>query len=253
MTTCFYTICDLEIQRGLPNSRNLDFVGFRNSFNRFHPDIDLIVYNRSDLMQRGLTYYNGKATFGRELSEKYDIVVNIDADHLIFERLEDILVGDYDVACPSCFNATDNIVGIKVGSGMRGESSNKWLISENEYLHAGLIASTSKQFWKHYEYLTLKYYDRFFCFESDTLNLAAQLSDFKVKVLDGNFDYRKNRQWYGSSHLGKESLFYIENNKIMCEGKKVVTHHFGYGAGKKLYQDVFRAEVSEFIKTNIVC
>jgi hypothetical protein len=253
MTTCFYTICDLEIQRGLPNSRNLDFVGFRNSFNRFHPDIDLVVYNRSDLMQRGLTYYNGKPTFGKELSEKYDIVVNIDSDFLVFERMEEILAADFEIACPACYNSTYNVVGIKACTGLNGEGEKRWLIDEKDYLHAGLIASTSKQFWEHYEYVTQKHYEKFTCYENDTLNLAAYLYPYNVKILDGSSDYNKNKQWYGISHLGKEKTFYIENNKVMCEGKKVVAHHFGHGSGKQSYQDVFSPEVVEFIKTNIVC
>ena len=72
-------------------------------------------------------------------------------------------------------------------------------------------------------------------------------------MLDGSTDFNKNKQWYGSSHLGKEKTFYIENNKVMCEGKRVVAHHFGHGSGKQSYQDVFSPEVVEFIKTNIVC
>jgi hypothetical protein len=253
MTVCFFTICDSQLQYGLPNSRNLDFIGFKNSFKRFHPEIPLIVFNEKDMADKGVNFYNAKATFGRILSEQYDLVVNIDSDHIVCDRLTEILDGGYEIACPACYNSTYNVVGIKACTGLNGEGEKRWLIDEKDYLHAGLIASTSKQFWKHYEYVTKKHYEKFTCYENDTLNLAAYLYPYNVKVLDGSSDYNKNKQWYGSSHLGKEKTFYIENNKVMCEGKRVVAHHFGHGSGKQSYQDVFSPEVVEFIKTNIVC
>jgi hypothetical protein len=150
MTTCFFTICDSRLQRGLPNDRNLDFNGFVNSFKRFHPEIDLIVFNEADMAREWVNYYNAKSTFGRILSEKYELVVNVDADHYFFDRCEEILLGNYEIACSANFNETNNLVGIKVSSGITGEANKQWLVDEVSFLQGGLIASTSRQFWQHY-------------------------------------------------------------------------------------------------------
>lgn len=245
MTTCFYTICDRALQGGLPNSRNLDFNGFMNSFRKFHSDIEMIVFNEQDMHNRGLNYYNSKAAFGRELSEKYDLVVNTDADHYFMGRCDEILAADYDVACPINFNVTDNLVAINVKSGINGGANEQTLISVQDFLQGGLIASPSKQFWNHYEYAVKKYYDKFHCFENDVLNLVAYLYPYNVKVLDKNC-------FYGCSIIAKEQKCYVENNKIMCEGKPVKAYHFAHGSAKRGYADIFNAEVSEFIKQNII-
>ncbi len=254
MTTCFFTVCDSQLQKGLPNSRNLDFKGFINSFKRFHAEIPLIIFDETHLAKYGLNYLNAKATLGRVLSEEFDLVVNIDADHIVMDRLDEILNVDYDLAAPANFNQTDNLVGIKVSSGITGEANKNWLINEVEFLQGGLIASANRGFWQHYEYTTKKYYDKFHCYENDILNLVAYLYPYKVKVLDGHCDYRRpeHTQWFGCSIISKEKKCYIENGKIMLEGKLVKLYHFAHGSAKKRYDQVFNEEVSKFIKENII-
>jgi len=254
MKIAFFTICDSILQKGLPNSRNLDFAGFMNSFRRFHPELEMIIYDEKDMAREGVNYYSAKATFGRILSEKYDLVVNIDADHYVFDRMEEILAGDYDLSCPANFNETDNLVGIKVSSGITGEANKTWLVDEVQFLQGGLIASTSRGFWVHYEYAVNKHYKKFHCYENDVLNLVAYSYPYKVKVLDGDCDYRKpeHKQWYGCSVINKEKNAYVENGKIMLEGKPVKAYHFAFGSAKRRYFDIFNPEVSEFIKNNII-
>jgi hypothetical protein len=254
MKTIFFTICDSQIQKREVNSRNLDFRGFMNSFKKFHPDIEMKVFDEHDMANMRVNYYNAKATFGQLLSKDYDLVVNVDSDHYFFDRCEEILTGDYDVACPANFNETNNLVGIKVSSGITGEGNKNWIVTEEEFLQGGLIASPSKQFWNHYKHTTDKYYDKFVCFENDILNLVAYLYPYKVRVLDGHCDYRNplHTRWYGCSIINKEKKCIVENGKITCEGKPVKAYHFAHGGGKRKYTDVFSQEVSQFIKTNII-
>lgn len=253
MKTVFFSVCDSKLQQGLPNSRNLDFAGFVNSFKKFHSDIPLIVFDERDLKKHNLNYLNAKATFGRILSEEYDLVVNVDADTYVLAPLDEILLADYDVACPANFNQTDNLVGIKVSSGITGNGNPNWLVSEVEFLQGGLIASPSKQFWKHYEYATQKHYNKFVCFENDVLNIVAHTYPYKVKVLDGHYDYRfaGHNCFYGCSIISKEKNCYIENDKLMCEGKPVKCYHFAHGSAKKKYQDVFPESTHSFIQSII--
>lgn len=255
MSVIFYTICDTTLQQGLPNSRSLDFIGFMNSFKRFHPDIEMRVFNENDLAQRGLNYYNAKATLGRELSQQYDLVVNIDADHYIFARLDEILAADYDVACPANFNQTDNLVGISVMSGINGQSNPTILISNQEYLQGGLIASPNKQFWRHYEFVTKLYYSRFVCRENDTLNLVAQLYPYKVKVLDGDVDFNSPNHYcyYGCGIYPIEKYCDVKDNQLICDGKHVKAYHFAHGGGKRSYKEVFPESTHAYIKSIIEC
>lgn len=253
MRIVFFTICDTKLQHGLPNSRNLDFKGFVNSFKKFHPDIELKIFDESDMAKHNVNYYNAKATFGRILSEEYDLVVNVDADHYIFSRLDEILLADYDVACPANFNETDNLVGIKVSSGITGNGNPNWLVDEKEFLQGGLIASPSKAFWNHYKHITDLHYKKFVCFENDTLNIAAYTYPYKVKILDGSTDFNSSEKtsWYGCSIINKESKCYIENEMLMCENKPVKAYHFAHGSAKKKFTDVFPQETHSFIQTII--
>jgi hypothetical protein len=254
LKTAFFTVCDSKLQKGLPNSRNLDFVGFMNSFKMFHPDIPMIVFDETDMDKHGVNFYSAKATFGRILSKEYDLVVNVDSDHYFFDRCEEILKGDYDIACPANFNITDNLVGINVKSGINGASNEQILISVVDFLQGGLIASPNKQFWKHYEHAVNKYYNKFVCFENDVLNLVAYLYPYEVKILEGATDFRmKGRTcWYGCSIIGREKDCYIQNDLIMLDGLPVKAYHFAHGGGKKKYHEVFNESVSNFIKQNII-
>lgn len=254
MKICFFTICDSEIQSNSDNSRNLDFAGFVNSFKKFHPEIHLKVFSEDMLHEMGLNYYNAKGPLGLLLARQgYDLVVNVDSDHYWFDRCDEILSADYDVAAPANFNITNNLVGIKVSSGITGNGKHDWIVNEVEFLQGGIIASPNIKFWEHYAYATKKHFDKFVCFENDVLNLIAHTSPYKIKVLDGHYDYRYggHTQWYGCSIIGKEKSCYMENGKVMCDGKPVKAYHFAHGSAKKKYTDIFSPEVCEFIKTII--
>lgn len=245
MKTCFFTIVDTKLQKGLPNSRNLDFIGFKNSLAKFHNNIPLIVFDETDLAKHGVNWYCAKATFGLILSEEYDLVINIDSDTYIFAPLDEIINGGYDIACPINFNVTDNLVAINVKSGINGGANEQTLISVKDFLQGGLIASSSKQFWQHYKYASDKYYSKFVCFENDILNLVAYLYPYKVKILDDDC-------YYGCSIIAKESKCYVvasENkDELWCDDKQVKAYHFAHGGAKKHYTEVFPKETHLFIQ-----
>ena len=253
MKIAFYTICDNKL-RNLPNSRNLDFQGFMNSFKKFHPEIPMFVYDSADMAKHGVNYYNAKPIFGKVLSEEYDLVVNVDADHYFFSRCDQILKVDYDVACPANYNETDNLVGIKTTSGINGDGKSTWLVDTKQFLQGGLIASPNKKFWEHYEYATKHYWHNFVCLENDVLNLIAHTTPYNVKYLDGHYNFLDSRHtcWYGCGIINKEMKAVIQDDKIMVEGKPIKAYHFAHGAAKKKYQDVFPEHTHSFIK-NCIC
>jgi len=184
-----------------------------NSFKRFHPDIDLVVFRQDTIdkvfKEKNINFYQAKPTFEKLLTDKYDLIVNIDCDHIIIGRLDEILKGDYDIGAPWNFNDYEN-----------ASFEN---ITEKMYLQAGIVASTNKKFWDKWEEMN-KNAMRYLRKENDIFNLLVYNEmKLKVKIFD------KNKDYYGCKSLGREPEFYIENNKLMCRGEQVFVYHFARG------------------------
>ena len=188
---------------------------FINSFKRFHPDIDLVVF-RQDMIdkvfkEKGINFYQAKPTFAKLLTSKYDLIVNIDADTVITGRLTEVFDKvDYEVGAAWNFNDYEN-----------ASFEN---ITEEMYLQAGMVASTSKMFWTVWEVENLeamKYLRK----ENDILNLVVynHMPELTLKIFD------KKKDYYGCKSLGREPQFYIDNDKLMCRQEQVLAYHFARG------------------------
>lgn len=188
---------------------------FINSFKRFHPDIDLVVFRQDTVdklfKEKNINWYQAKPFFAELLEDKYDLIVNIDADHIILDRMTEVFDKvDYEVGMPINFNDYEN-----------ASFEN---ITEEMYLQAGMVASTSKKFWATWREANkdaMKYLRK----ENDIVNLVIynQMPELKLKVFD------KDRNYYGCKSLGREPVFYIENDKTMCRGEQVVSYHYARG------------------------
>jgi hypothetical protein len=186
-----------------------------NSFKKFHPDIDLVIF-RQDVAdklfkEKGINWYNAKPYFAELLEPYYDLIVNMDADHVVTGRMTEIFDNvDYDIAGPSNFNDYEN---------MTVEN-----ITEDMYIQGGMVASTSHEFWKVYreENVNAKKYR---CRENDIFNLIVynKLPHLKFKMVD------KDKDYYGCKSLNREGEFYIENDKLMCRGEQVLAYHNAKG------------------------
>jgi len=188
---------------------------FINSFKRFHPDIDLIVF-RQDMIdkvfkEKGINFYQAKPTFAKLLTDKYDLICNMDADHVVCGRLTEIFDNaDYDIGCPWNYNDYEN--------------ASFDHITEEMYLQAGIVASTNKAFWSVWEEANkdaMKYLRK----ENDIVNLVAydKKYEWQLKIFD------KQRDYYGCKSLGREPEFYIEDDKLMCRGEQILAYHFARG------------------------
>lgn len=186
-----------------------------NSFRRFHPDIDLIVF-RQDVIdklfkEKNINWYQAKPYFAELLMDKYDLVVNIDADTIILDRLTEVFDNvDYDVAMPWNYNDYENAAFDN--------------ITEEMYLQAGMVASTSKEFWKNWQIFNrdaMKYLRK----ENDTVNLLIynHMPHLKLKILD------KDKDYYGCKSLGREPQFSVKNGRTYCRGEQVKAYHFARG------------------------
>lgn len=190
---------------------------FINSFKRFHPDIDLVVF-RQDVIdklfkKKGINWYQAKPYLAELLFDKYNLVCNIDADTIILDRLTKVFDDtDYDVGAVLNFNDYEN-----------ASFEN---ISEEMYLQAGMVASTKKEFWLEWQKMNdeaMKYLRK----ENDTLNLLIynKLPDLSLRIFD------KDRDYYGCKSLGREPLFYIKDGKTYCskDDGQVIAYHFARG------------------------
>lgn len=188
---------------------------FINSFKKFHPDIDLVVFRQDTVdklfPEKGINWYQAKPFFAELLMDKYDLVVNMDADHVVTGRMTEVFDNvDYDVAMPWNYNDYENAAFEN--------------ITEKMYLQAGMVASTSRKFWLKWQEMNkdaMNYLRK----ENDTVNLLIynEMPELKLKILDEKKDY------YGCKALGREPEFYIENDKLMCRGEQILAYHFARG------------------------
>lgn len=253
--TVFFTIIGATHYHGC---RTDDFI---KSFKHFHPDIDLVVFKQAEIDELfstnpKLNFYNSKATFAKKLYNQYDLVVNIDADHLILGRLSEILVGDYDVAIPTNFNSWLNSgIGTTSFANTCGVFSSNQLIPFEKYIQGGLIASTSKLFWDQYEHASLNYSDLFGNKENDILNILCHMLPYNVKVLEGHWEYTHPdfECYYGCSSLARESQIVVNNGGLELDGKPVKAYHFARGGVNKPHpSELFTSSVVEFIYKNVL-
>lgn len=209
-----------------------------NSFKRFHPEIDLVVF-RQDIIDKtfkktGCNWFTAKPTFAKLLTPHYDLIVNIDADHVITGRLDEVLKEDYEIGAPSNLNDYENASFDNITAEM--------------YVHAGLIASRNKKFWDIWEEANknaMKYIRK----ENDILNILwynhPQVKKMKRKVFD------KKKDYYGCKSLGREGEFYMKDDKLMCRKEQVKAYHHAKGnALPKLQFDKmgFTPEVVKYLK-----
>lgn len=186
-----------------------------NSFKRFHPDIDLVVF-RQDVVdklfkEKNINWYQAKPFFAELLEDQYDLIVNIDADHFISGRLTEVFDNvDYEVGAAWNFNDYEN-----------ASFEN---ITEEMYLQAGMVASTSKKFWSAWRRANSKAMN-YLRKENDILNLVAYniMPELKLKIFD------KEKDYYGCKSLGREPEFYVEDDKLMCRGEQIKAYHFARG------------------------
>jgi hypothetical protein len=185
-----------------------------NSFKRFHPDIDLVVFRQNTVdklfKEKDINWYQAKPYFA-ELLFDYDLICNIDADTVITGRMGQVFDDtDYDVGAAWNFNDYEN-----------ASFEN---ITEVMYLQAGMVASTSKEFWKKWQVINktaMKYLRK----ENDTLNLLVynEMPQLKLRIFD------KDKDYYGCKSLGREPQMYIENDKLMLRNEQVLAYHFARG------------------------
>ncbi len=220
-----------------------------NSFKKFHPDIPLVIFRKDQvekiidperkLMGGAVNWLNAKPMFAKLLTDKFELVVNIDADSVVLGRLDEVLTGDYDVGSVVNFNDYENV-----------SVEN---ITEEMYLQAGLVASRRPEFWDIWMDKSLKENWHLRCAENDTLNLVVYNElvpqGWKLKVFD------KTKDYMGCKLLGREKECELKQGGVMCRGEKVLLYHAAKGprnlpklSPEKLLSYGFNHQVVSFIR-----
>jgi len=195
------------------------------SFKHFHPDIPFKVFSQSDINEAKEKYGQTPlyGIFGAKLANQCDLLIQIDADSIVCDRIDEVLKGDYEVA------------GVLNGSN-EGFQTTGVGIGQVQYLNAGLVASTLKAFWTEWKEKTLKDWKKYRYGEQDIFNHIFYSGKYKTKVLDPI----EGDVYYGSSSCGQWDKTYVvsKGEKIMLNGKTVKVIHFAGQASQKKFNFV---------------
>lgn len=214
---------------------------FVNSFKYFHPDIPVVVF-RGDTVNRmfaqhGLNWLIAKAAFARLLYEEYELVVNMDADHVVTGYMEAVFGRTYDVGAPWNYNDYQNAVYGNIAPDM--------------YLQGGLVASRSMRFWEIYDKNSRDHWRDWRSHENNTLNMIWY-NDPEVMAMN-RLVFDRDRDYYGCKSLNREGEFYLQDGLLWCRGERVMCYHHAKGGAAlpKLVFDTmpFSPPVREWLKT----
>jgi hypothetical protein len=190
---------------------------FINTFKRFHPDIPLVVF-RQDMIdkifaEKKINFYMAKPTFAKLLTDKYDLVVNIDADTVVTGRMVNVFDKEYHVG--GAWNKNDY------------EDASFDEITPEMYVQAGLVGSREPHFWDIWEEAN-KDAMQYIRQENDVLN-AIWYRHPDMKHLN-KVIYDKDEDYYGCKSLGREQEFEVYSDALWCRGEQVVAYHHAKGA-----------------------
>lgn len=237
MSTVVFTVADNNY---LPYAKMLE-----RSFKYFHPDIDFVIFGEEDIktVPYSEPYYRNKAFFGKQLAEKYDLVVNIDADSIVVDSLSDLFDAPYDVG--SVLNNA-----ITIPDPLQRQIVGLDRTNPMFYVNAGLVASRSKRFWNWWDDLNQRhFFGQYQMREQDTLNMIFFYGDLHCVNFDNSPDV------FGLWLNGYWPQAVLEDGKIILpedvlKAKKTfkVLHWAGGASAAKMnYRTRFSEEVAERI------
>ena len=188
-----------------------------NSFKKFHSDIPMFYYGQGEIdkaLEDGFQMGRLAPYFGSKLSKDYEIVVSIESDNIVCDKMLEILEGDYEVAMG--LNNYEGLLGYELPE-----------VSRTKYLNTGIVASKSERFWELWKKLNLTHADRYRFVEQDVVNNMLEFNDFNVKILD------KDRVFYSSSIRKVWEQMEVRNDKIYCADRLVRVIHWAGGNNNK--------------------
>lgn len=209
--------------------RNVKFnMQFINSFNKFHPDIEIRFFPTDGSPDY---YYRAKPIIACQLFEEgYEYVILADNDQIIIGSLNDILNDEDEFDVGVVLNDPSYPINLLDGI--------------SPYFNNGLVLLKSHEFAKHWKRLCFTPHFKNFQFrEQDLLNImCSDYMNYKVKMIE-------TEKLYGECAKPFWAQAYLEEGKIFIDtqfGKKqLCIIHFGGGntPDKGNYKIRFKPEV----------
>jgi len=237
MKTIAYTIAD---KANKPHADKMI-----TSFHKFHPDIEVIVYNEKDIGNQ-VNYYRSTPLFAKELIKKYNLVLKLDADQIITGSLDYLFSEEYDVATVMNFNRVDPPKYGQVGV---------FDIAPPMYMNCGLVAMRSKKFIDHWWDLCNSFhFENLQYKEQDLLNILVYYGDYVVECLDYPNKVKDYHAWHGLVSKGEYNRMIMRDGKLILpkakdrypeEDKEIKVLHAAGGGGDKKIGDCYRLYFNE--------
>lgn len=223
------------------------------SFEKFHPDEELILFSDEEVKATGdkEIFYRATPRFAKELFERgYTEVCKLDSDQIITGNLDHIWEGDFDVGCVKNANPRE----------FKTYPVTVWNIDPLSYLNNGFVVLKSPTFVVHW--LRLCYSPHFNYYqmrEQDILNIMVYYMNngfggpYKIRILDDG------DKWHGLIAKQYEPYMELRGGKLILpkneewpkdSDKQIVCWHSagGHNNPDKLnYRIRFKSEVVKWI------
>ena len=162
-----------------------------NSWSYFHPEIPIVWFDSNAINEikkkyPGFALYSFNCCLIHEAKQAFnaDLAIFIDADSIILSRLEEDLIGDFDIA---------SVRDVPLGH-TENEDMNRPIcgVPNTRWINAGFVATTSQRFIKDWYLINkdaienkprgINFYKMV---EQDTLNMVFHMGrEYKTKILD---------------------------------------------------------------------
>lgn len=169
----------------------------RNSWNKFHPDIEFLLWDKEKVAKYDDPHWLYRATpnIMYELRNDYDLIIQTNADQIITGNLDHVLRGDYEMGVVYNWNKVDPPAFGTVSC---------LDIPGQYYYNLGFIAVRSKRLIENWHRLVNSYHFHNYQYrEQDLMNILAYYGDYKVKCFDEYDPKTKESFWNGLRSKGE--------------------------------------------------
>ena len=186
-----------------------------NSLKHFHPNIpiELISGEVLDgaLKRDPMFFYRATPVIASQLIKEYEVVVKIDSDSVVCDKLDEAWTGDFDVKVVLNSNPRE----------FKKYPVSVWDINPiHEYINCGFVSMKSEEFITHWHKLCYtNHFNNYQMKEQDLLNIMVHYGNYKAQLLDNGDSFwgLSSKGYWPQVELRKDKLILPANeewNKI---------------------------------------
>lgn len=217
------------------------------SLRKFHSEeelpIEIVGDEEVEKIKDPHFFYRATPFIGRQLLEKYDVVVKLDADQIITADISHVWKGDFDVAVVNNSNPKE----------YQQYPVSVWNIHPLSYVNCGFVVMKNIDFTDHWWKLCVSpHFNHYQMREQDLLNIMIFYGNYKVKFLDAL------GKWHGLVSKGYWPKIIMKDGKMVLPDdgewpsdgdKEIVCIHWAGGnqPNKMNYKIHFKPEVVKYL------